>query len=149
MVFIAGSRGPKLDEAGRDVCRLRVGNFCHSSTTSPVPGMTACVYDRHDNNLRSLAAKVDPKRKALHQRTTHIAAGDRISQRLFGYESERRERLGEEVMPQAGALILVPLSSFHQIPIRLFPESDGAIHSFFLISAITSSARRPGLPSAS
>ena len=51
-------------------------------------------------------------------------------------------------MTEAATLLFVPSCGCIHIPVRLFPESDGACHSFFLISAITSSARRPGLPSA-
>ena len=52
-------------------------------------------------------------------------------------------------MTEATAPLFVPSRSCIQIPARLFPESDAALHNFLRISAITSSAGRPGSPSAS
>jgi hypothetical protein len=51
-------------------------------------------------------------------------------------------------MTEAATLLFVPSCGCIHIPVRLFPESDSELHNFLRISAMTSSAVRPGSPSA-
>lgn len=59
------------------------------------------------------------------------------------------ESFVEEFTSETCTLPFVPQSGCRQMSIRLFRESDCAVHSFFLISAITASAGRLCLPLAS
>lgn len=104
--------------------------------------MSACVHDSYDNELGPLNAKVDSERKPRHRRAPNITVHGGISQRMLREKRQSTERLIEEFASETWALPLVPASGFFQVSIRLFRESDRSIHSFFLISAITSSAGR-------
>ena len=109
------------------------------------------MNDSHDNEFRLFNSKVDSKGKARHWRSpgVAVAVNNGIAQRMLDETLECSECFVEELVSETCALLFVPRGSCRQMSIRLFRESEGSRHSFFLISAITSSAGRPGLPSAS
>jgi hypothetical protein len=54
--------------------------------------MSASMDYGHNDDLRLLGAKVDPERKACHQRTACVAVYYRILQGLFRDKLKSRER---------------------------------------------------------
>ena len=74
---------------------------------------------------------------------------DRISPWMLDEKWKSGESFVEEFPSEIWTLPFVPRGGCRQMSIRLFRESDLAIHSFFLISAITSSAGRLWYPLAS
>lgn len=103
----------------------------------------------NDHKLGLLNAKVDPVRKTPHRRASDVAVNDGIFQRMLDEKRKSSESFVEEFASETCTLPLVPQGGSRQMLIRLFRESDRAIHSFFLISAMTSSAGRLCRPPAS
>lgn len=115
----------------------------------PTSRTTPCVHERYGDKLGLLNAKVDPVRKSSHRCTSDIVVNDGMLQGMLGQAPKRSEGFVEEFGSETCTLLFVPRSGCRQVSIRLFRESDRAIHSFFLISAMTSSAGRLCRPLAS
>ena len=102
------------------------------------------MHNGDDNRSRSLNAKVNSIGKSRHRRTSSVVAAmnDGIRQGVLDYTLECSHRFGEKFVPETCALLLVPRCRRSEVSSRLFRESDCVSHSFFLMSAITSSAGR-------
>lgn len=99
---------------------------------------------RYNDDASLFDSEVDAEGKPQHQGAPCTSVHRWIRQGLFGNKRESRERFVEEFVSKPGALLFVPRCGGSEVSIRLFPEPDSAIHRCFFISAMTSSAGRPG-----
>lgn len=107
------------------------------------------MHDRHDYDCTSADLEVNAKWKSAHERPTCLTPHHRVRERVLGNPANRMRGFVQELLTKPGTVRLVPDGCHCQILVRLLPESDRVGHSFLRISAMTSSAGRPTLPSAS
>ena len=107
------------------------------------------MHDRNDYDRCFLDTVVNAEWKALGQCAMCPTANRRIQGRLLRYRVKSAHDLVEELLAEPSLLLFVPSCSVLDIRLGLATKPNRKSHKRFLMSASTSSAARPLLPSAS
>ncbi len=89
-----------------------------------------------------------PERKAMNHSAMGLSVHDWVDPRIVGNSVEGIQDLVEEIPTESRALALIPRACLLDVSPRFRTDVNGKAHSRLRISAITSEAGWPRLPSA-